>query len=89
MSETSDRIYKSAKESDDFFGPPKGMTDSKGYAAYKKKVSSPAKSKALEKKVSQEELNKAVDKKYAKINASKGLTPSGKRKWHYYNSVVK
>lgn len=37
----------------------------------------------------QEALNKTVDKKYDKLNAAKGLTPKGKRKWHYYNSKIK
>ena len=44
--------------------------------------SSPAKSKAIEK-------NKAIDKKWAKYNSEKGLTPSGKRKWHNYNTILK
>ncbi len=34
-------------------------------------------------------LNDAVDKKYNKLNAAKGLTPKGKRKWHYYNTKIK
>ena len=37
----------------------------------------------------QRALNKAVDAKYDKINKEKGLTPGGKRKWHYYNSKIK
>jgi hypothetical protein len=47
---------------------------------------SKAKSEAIEKK---KESDKAVDKKWDKYNASKGLTPKGKRKWHYYNTIIK
>jgi hypothetical protein len=42
-----DKIYREAKGRDDFFGTPKGFTDSKGYANYKKKD---AKNKGLENK---------------------------------------
>ena len=44
--------------------------------------SSKARSKALNKK------KDAIDIKYDKLNASKGLTPSGKRKWHFYNTKI-
>ena len=64
------------------FGTPESVyEDNARKAAFDKKHKA-TKTKALEK-------NKAIDKKWDKYNASKGLTPSGKRKWHYYNSVVK
>jgi hypothetical protein len=32
---------------------------------------------------------RSINKKYAKINKSKGLTPTGKRRKHFYNTILK
>ena len=33
-------------------------------------------------------LNDFVNQKYAYLNALKGLTPKGARKWHHYNALI-
>ena len=42
-----------------------------------------SKSKALKK------VKDPIDVKWYKYNAEHGKTPTGKRKWHYYNTKLK
>jgi hypothetical protein len=54
----------------------------------RRNISASQMSKMRDNSSKQKALNAAVDKKWDKINAEHGKTPSGKRKWHYYNSKV-
>ena len=59
-------------------------TDEDASRKYAHAIEHKAKAEALKKA-----KNKEIDKKWDKYNAEHGKTPTGKRKWHYYNTSIK